>query len=57
MDKNFRILARELAVEEIEAVSGAYTAPGDDGQSDQMADQGSGCTNPDDSFPMLSAMN
>ena len=49
-DNTFRVLARELAVEELESVSGAVTGPGDDGQSDQTGDQGSGCTMPDDSL-------
>lgn len=48
--RTYRILARELAIEEVELVSGAVTGPGDDGQSDQMGDAGSGCTMPDDSF-------
>lgn len=53
MSNTFRILARELAVEEIETVTGAYTGPGDDGSSDQLADAGSGCTSPDDAHVFL----
>ena len=50
MNDTFRVLARELALAEVETVSGAYTGPGDDGQSDQMGDAGSGCTSPDESW-------
>lgn len=50
MKEGFRVLARELAVEEIEAVAGAYTGPGDDGNSTSIGDNGSGCTTADESW-------
>ena len=56
MNQPFRILARELAVEEIEAVAGAYTGPGDDGTSDPVGDAGSGCTGSDDSHAFIQAL-
>lgn len=50
MEREERVLGRLLAVEEVEAVAGAVTAPGDDGQSDSQADAGTGCTGGDDLF-------
>lgn len=50
MEREERVLGRLLAVEEVEAVAGAVTAPGDDGQSDSQGDAGTGCTGGDDLF-------
>lgn len=50
MKNEERVLGRLLAVEELEVVAGAVTAPGDDGQSDANADAGTGCTGGDDLF-------
>lgn len=52
MQKEFRILARELAVEEIENVSGAE---GVVETVTELGEAGSGCTMPDESswFKML----
>lgn len=50
MKNEERVLGRLLAVEELESVAGAVTAPGDDGQSDANADAGTGCTGGDDLF-------
>jgi hypothetical protein len=43
-----RVLGRVLAVEETEAVGGAVTGPGDDGQTGPQADAGTGCIGNDD---------
>lgn len=51
-----RVLGRTLAVEETEAVGGAVTSPGDDGQTSPGADAGTGCTGNDDSFGVGSGM-
>lgn len=52
-----RVLGRVLAVEETEAVSGAVTGPGDDGQTSPQADAGTGCIGSDDQFVAASVLN
>lgn len=52
-----RVLGRVLAVAETEAVGGAGTGPGDDGQSGPQADAGTGCIGGDDQFVAASVLN
>jgi len=50
-----RVLGRLLAVGETEAVGGAATGPGDDGQTSPQADAGTGCIGSDDSMVTILA--
>lgn len=50
MNKEFRVLARELAVDEIETVSGAVSVPNDVATTMAIGEGGSGCTTPDESW-------
>ena len=50
MTSNFRILARELAVEEVATVSGAYTGDKWDAVTMAIGEGGSGSTTSDESW-------